>query len=162
VHNDTTPVPLYRSLPALAGWIILSFSAALPGVIWSPGDWYAQLAKPLWSPPNWIFGPVWSALYFAMGLSAWLVWRRGRFPATRGALVVFLVQLALNALWTPAFFGLHQPGLGLVVIALLWVAVATTILTFARHSQLAAAMLVPYFGWISFATALNFALWRLN
>jgi tryptophan-rich sensory protein len=161
VHHAAPPSPLFRSLLALAGWVSLSFAASLPAFFWPPGGWYDALAKPSWTPPGHLFGPVWSTLYFAMGLSAWLVWRRGRRPAVRGALMLFLVQLALNALWTPVFFGLHQPGLGFAVLCLLWAAIAATILAFARHDALAGAMLVPYLGWVTFAAALNFATWRL-
>ncbi|MCU0784896.1 MAG: tryptophan-rich sensory protein [Verrucomicrobia bacterium] len=127
-----------------------------------PGEWYATLKKPSWNPPGWIFGPVWTALYTMMAVAAWLVWKRGGFVAQRRPLLIFLAQLALNALWTPLFFGLHRPGLAFAEIVLLWLAIAATIPTFWRVSSLAAWLLVPYLAWVSFAAVLNFTLWRLK
>ena len=150
------------SMLGLAMWIALSFGAAATGLVWTPGEWYAGLNKPAWTPPNSLFGPVWSALYLMMGIAAWLVWRRGGFAAARGALALFLVQLALNAAWTPAFFGLHQTGLGLIIIVALWMAIAATMTAFFRHDRAGAVLLVPYLIWITYAAALNFAVWRLN
>lgn len=147
---------------ALLGWIGLSFLPSITGAIWSPGEWYAQLQKPSWNPPSWIFGPVWTTLYLLMGIAAWLVWRQGGFETARGALLLFLAQLALNALWTPVFFGLHQPGAGFVVIVLLWLAIVATIRAFVRFSRTSAALLSPYLLWVSFAAVLNFTVWRLN
>jgi len=147
---------------ALAGWLLLCFSAAALGGWFMPGEWYAQLQKPTWNPPGWIFGPVWTALYMMMAIAAWLVWRRGGFAAQRGPLSLFLLQLFLNAAWTPLFFGLHHPALAFVDIVLLWLALLATLLTFWRRSRIAGALLIPYLAWVSFATALNLALWRLN
>jgi translocator protein len=149
------------SIAGLGAWVALCFAAAATGLVWTPGEWYAQLHKPSWTPPDWLFGPVWSALYLMMGVAAWLVWRRGGHAA-RGALALFLVQLALNAAWTPAFFGLRNPGLGLIVILALWIAIAAAINAFWRQHRAAAALLVPYWAWVTYATALNFAVWRLN
>jgi translocator protein len=125
--------------------------------------WYATLTKPSFTPPGWLFGPVWTALYLMMGVAAFLVWRSapGATPV-RVALVLFVVQLVLNALWSVAFFGLHSPGGGMVVIALLWLAIAATLLTFSRVSTPAALLLAPYLAWVSFAAVLNWALYRLN
>lgn len=127
-----------------------------------PGEWYATLRKPSWNPPAWVFGPVWTALYTMMAVAAWLVWRRGGWAAQRRPLALFLVQLALNAGWTPLFFGLKSPGLALAEIGLLWLAIVGTLIAFARVSRAAAWLLAPYLAWVSFAAALNFALWRLN
>jgi len=140
----------------------VTFVASAAGALFSPGDWYAGLKKPAFNPPGWVFGPVWTILYLMMGTSAWLVWRRGGFKAARAPLIMYLVQLALNASWTPAFFGAQNPGLALVVIVALWLAIVATIATFIRHSRFAAAMLIPYLVWVSFATVLNYSLWRLN
>lgn len=150
--------PFKRAL-ALAGWVALSWSAALSGIIFMPGEWYAGLNKPSWNPPNWLFGPVWTALYLSMGVSAWLVWQTGR---GRPALALFLIQLVLNALWTPVFFGLKQPGAAFAVILAMWCAIAATLGAFWRQSSTAAALLVPYLAWVTFAGALNFTIWQLN
>jgi len=151
-----------RLARALAGWLVLSFSAASLGAFFMPGEWYATLKKPSWNPPDWIFGPVWSALYTMMAVAAWLVWQRGGFVAQRRPLTLFLVQLALNAVWTPLFFGLHRPGLAFAEIVILWLAIAATLAAFRPVSRPAAWLLVPYLAWVSFAAVLNFTLWRLN
>jgi tryptophan-rich sensory protein len=109
-----------------------------------------------------VFGPVWTTLYAMMAVSAWLVWRQGGFAAQRRALTFFLVQLALNALWSPLFFGLEQPGMAFVCIIALWLAIAATIAVFRRVQRIAAWLLVPYIAWVSFAAVLNGVLWRLN
>lgn len=157
-HEHKAPAT-QRSVLALVGWVALCYSAALSGIVFMPGEWYAGLNKPAWNPPNWIFGPVWTTLYILMGVSAWLVWQRAN---SRPALSMFLVQLALNALWTPVFFGLKQPGAAFAVILAMWSAIAATIALFWNRCRTGAALLVPYLAWVSFATALNFAIWRLN
>jgi tryptophan-rich sensory protein len=126
-------------------------------------SWYAALAKPSFTPPNWAFGPVWTVLYLLMGIAAFLVWRKGLASAgVKTALAWFLVQLGLNAVWTPVFFGLHRIGLALVVIVLLWAAIVATTHRFFRILRPAGLLLVPYLLWVSFATVLNASLWRLN
>jgi tryptophan-rich sensory protein len=152
----------FRSGLALIGWLLACFAAAAFGGLFMPGEWYASLKKPSWNPPGWVFGPVWAALYTMMAVAAWLVWRRGGFAAQRRSLGVFLVQLALNAAWTPLFFGLHQPGLAFAEIVLLWLAIVATITVFRPVSSAAAWLLAPYLAWVSFAATLNFTLWRLN
>ena len=122
-------------------------------------DWYPTLVKPSWTPPAWLFGPVWTALYIMMGLSGWLVWRVG---SSGKALGLFAVQLALNLAWSFLFFGMKSPVSGLVCIVLLWLAIAATILAFRRKSAVAALLLLPYLAWVSFATALNGAIVALN
>lgn len=151
-----------RPLLALAGWLALCFGAAAFGGLFGPSEWYAQLRKPAWNPPGWLFGPVWSALYTLMAVAAWLVWRRGGFAAQRPALMRFLAQLALNAAWTPLFFGLHRPGAALAELLLLWVAILATTTAFFKVSHPAGWLMLPYLAWTSFAAALNAALWRLN
>ncbi len=147
---------------SLAGWLGLCFGAAAFGGFFGPGEWYATLKKPAWNPPGWIFGPVWTALYAMMAVAAWLVWQRGGFASQRRPLTLFLVQLALNAAWTPLFFGLHLPGLAFAEILLLWLAIAATLKFFRVVSRAAAWLFAPYLAWVTFAAALNFALWRLN
>ena len=125
-------------------------------------DWYAMLHKPSWTPPAWLFGPAWTLLYISMAVAAWLVWREGGWRPNRVALGLFLLQLLFNGMWSPLFFRLHCPGLALVDSALIWLALAATLLAFWRVSVPAGVLLVPYLAWVTFATALNFAIWRLN
>jgi tryptophan-rich sensory protein len=128
----------------------------------SVGTWYPALAKPAWTPPSWLFGPVWTALYAAMAVAGWAVWRARGWRQGRGPLVLFALQLLLNAAWSGLFFGLRAPGLALLGIALLWGAILATLVAFWRVRPLAGALLVPYLAWVSFAAALNAAIWRLN
>ena len=146
----------------LAGWLLLTFCAPVLGVFGMPGEWYEGLAKPSWNPPPWVFGPVWSLLYVMMAVAAWLVWRRGGWRLRRKPLGLYLIQLVLNAAWTPVFFGLHQPGWALLVILLLLAAVAATMLAFFRTDKAAGFLFVPYLLWVGFASFLNFTLWWLN
>jgi tryptophan-rich sensory protein len=156
------PVPPLLRWLGLIGWLALSFRAAAIGGRFMPGEWYASLNKPSWNPPGWIFGPVWTALYTMIAVAAWLVWRRGGWSAQRRSLTLFLVQLALNAAWSPLFFGLRRPGIAFAEIVLLWVAIAATLAAFRPVNRAAAWLLAPYLTWVSFAAALNFTLWRLN
>lgn len=124
--------------------------------------WYQELAKPAWTPPNWVFGPVWTLLYIGMGIAVWLVWRERGTRDVTAALTCFLIQLALNFLWSPVFFGMHKPGWALADVLALWIAIAVTIALFYRVSVPASVLLIPYFLWVSYASALNYAIWRLN
>ena len=124
--------------------------------------WYPTIAKPSWTPPDAVFGPVWTALYLAMGFAAWRVWRRGPSPRVARALTLFGVQLGLNAAWSPIFFALHRPGIALAVIVALDVAIAVTVRAFGRVDRVGALVLVPYLAWCLFATALNAAIVRLG
>jgi translocator protein len=151
-----------RSALACVGWLALSFGVAAFGGLFMPGEWYAGLRKPAWNPPGWLFGPVWTALYTMMAVAAWLVWKRGGFAAQRRPLTIFLVQLTLNAAWTPLFFGLHWTGVAFAEIVLLWLAIAATAAAFRPVCRAAAWLLVPYLAWVSLAAMLNFTLWRLN
>lgn len=146
----------------LVFWIVITFLAPAMGVFGMPGEWYASLRKPSWNPPSWIFGPVWSALYLTMAVAAWLVWRRGGWLAQRRPLSLYCVQLALNAAWSPIFFGLHRPGLAFAEILLLLTAIVATAMAFARVSRAAGVLFVPYVAWVTFASFLNLMLWRLN
>jgi tryptophan-rich sensory protein len=120
--------------------------------------WYLTLTPPPGTPPNWVFGPVWTVLYVMMAVAAWLVWRVGSMRAVR----VWGWQLLLNALWTPAFFGLQSTGLGLVLIVSLLVMVAVTLMIFRRVQPIAALLMVPYLAWVGYATYLNAGFWWLN
>jgi benzodiazapine receptor len=128
----------------------------------SVSQWYPTIEKPSWTPPSWIFGPVWTALYIMMAVAAWLVWRKGDVPGVQSALILFAVQLALNAAWSPLFFGLRNPLAGLLDIVVLWAAIAAALVSFWKVSPSAGALLVPYWLWVSYAAALNFAIWIMN
>jgi benzodiazapine receptor len=141
-------------------FLAITFATAAVGAQFMPGPWYAALAKPAWTPPNWLFGPVWTALYVMIAVAGWLVWRRESRVGT--PLVLWGVQLALNGVWSWLFFGLERPGLAALDILVLLVLIAATALAFARVSRIAALLLVPYLAWVSFASALNIAIWRLN
>jgi tryptophan-rich sensory protein len=127
-----------------------------------PGQWYMALKKPPLNPPAWVFAPVWSVLYALMAVAAWLIWKRAGFAAQFRPLLLFITQLGLNALWAPLFFGLHRPDLAFGEIVMLWLAIAATMATFSFFNRVAAWLLAPYLAWVSFATFLNFELWRLN
>lgn len=157
-----SPITTRHQILALVGWLLLCFVAAAFGGLFMPGEWYASLKKPSWNPPGWIFGPVWTALYTMMALAAWLVWKRGGWKAQSRPLALFLVQLALNAAWTPLFFGLGWAGVAFAEMVFLWLAIGATLLAFRPVSRAAAGLLAPYLAWVSFAAALNFTLWRLN
>jgi tryptophan-rich sensory protein len=128
----------------------------------SVSGWYLTLARPSWTPPGWVFGPVWTLLYTMMAVAAWLVWRRGGWAAARAALALYVVQLVLNAAWTGLFFGLRMPGVAFAELAVLWVAILATTAAFWRHSAAAGVLMLPYIAWCTFAAALNFAIWRMN
>jgi len=154
----------FKQIIGLLGWLLLSFAAAAIGSIASiqAAAFYRQLAQPSWAPPSSVFGPVWSLLYALMGIAAWLVWREGGWRRQRGALGLFVLQLAVNALRSWLFFGWHRGALAFADIVLLWLLIATTVIGFWRVRPLAGALLLPYLCWVSFAAALNFAVWHLN
>lgn len=124
--------------------------------------WYAQLNKPTWNPPSWLFGPVWTLLYTLMAIAAWRVWLSPKRFEVRLALALFFCQLLQNAAWSEVFFRFHQPGWALATILLLWVTILATLIAFWRISRAAGWMMVPYLAWVSFATVLNAAIWQLN
>lgn len=125
--------------------------------------WYASLNKPSFSPPNWVFGPVWTLLYTLMGIAAAMVWReRTRLTHAARGMRWYWIQLALNAIWSPIFFGWQRMDIALVIIVLMWISIVLTMNEFRRVNGWAALMLAPYLAWVSFATLLNFSLWQLN
>ena len=146
----------------LALWLVVSMAAGWVGSQFSPGEWYASLSKPSWNPPSTVFAPVWTLLYILMGVSAWLVWREQGFDGARAALVIFIVQLVLNGLWSYLFFGLNNPMAAFIEILALWLLILITLVLFWRVKPLAGVLLLPYLGWIGFASVLNFTLWRMN
>lgn len=160
---------------AQAGWthwaglavsLAACFAAAGLGSLFTEpavGTWYAGLRKPAWTPPNWLFGPVWTLLYILMAVAAWLVWRgRGFTAETTTALSVFGAHLVLNALWSILFFGMKRPGAAFAEIILLWCSILAAALLFRRVEPTASWLLAPYLLWVTFAAALNFKVWRLN
>lgn len=153
-----------RQAIGLLGWLLVVFAAAAVGGFASAnaGDFYQDLVRPSWAPPGWLFGPVWSVLYVLMGIAAWLVWRARGFAGARSALLVFIVQLAANALWTWLFFVWRQGGLAFAEILVLWALILVTIGLFRQVSTVAGALLLPYLAWVSFASILTLSTWRLN
>lgn len=149
---------------ALVGWFIVSFAASAIGAVASiqAKSFYGQLTQPSWAPPSSVFGPVWTVLYALMAIAAWLVWRSGGFRSNRAALSLFIVQLALNALWSWLFFAWHRGAWAFFDIVLLWGLIVATLACFWRVRPLAGALLIPYLFWVSFASALNYSVWRLN
>jgi benzodiazapine receptor len=149
----------------LVASVVLCQSAGFLGSLFTTPaipTWYATLKKPFFTPPNWIFSPVWFSLFVLMGISLFFVWRKLGHPHFKPALLFFFVQLILNILWSAAFFGLRAPLLGLVDIVLLWIAILFTILNFLKVTKFAGVLLIPYLLWVTFATLLNFSLWILN
>ncbi|MEN3943104.1 TspO/MBR family protein [Prosthecobacter sp. SYSU 5D2] len=152
----------WNSTLALLGFLVITFCAPALGAFTLPGEWYAGLNKPSWNPPSWVFGPAWTLLYTLMAVAAWLVWKQGGWTRQRRPLTLYFIQLALNAAWTPVFFGAHQMGAALAVIIALWLAILLTLINFWRVRLSSGLLLVPYLAWVTFATTLNFTLWRMN
>ncbi len=159
-----TPLSKTKQILGLVGWLATSFVASGIGAIASvdAGSFYGQLVQPSWAPPSSVFGSVWTVLYALMGIAAWVVWRAGGFLANRSAMTLFLVQLAVNALWSWLFFAWHRGALAFFDIGLLWLLIVATLVSFWRVRPLAGALLIPYLLWVSFASALNLSLWQLN
>jgi benzodiazapine receptor len=154
-----------RQAVGLALSLLLCFAVAGAGSLFTrPAieGWYAALRKPSWTPPNWIFGPVWSALYLSMAIAVWLVWRRAGFAGARLPLTLFALQLVLNLAWTGVFFGLRMPGAAFAEIVFLWLFILVTTAAFWPLSRAAAWLMVPYLLWVTYAAALNYGIWRLN
>lgn len=156
------PRPL--QLPALAGWLVLTFMFAAIGALATAqaGEFYLQLERPSWAPPPWLFGPAWTVLYALMAVAAWRVQRTAPLPSLRLEMGLFLVQLVLNSLWSWLFFAWHQGAAAFAEIIVLWLAIAATIVVFARRDRLAALLLLPYIAWVSFAGALCYSIWQRN
>lgn len=153
----------------LIGWLLLPLAVGgISGWLTAGAidTWYRTLQKPVFNPPDWLFGPVWTVLYLMMGLAAYLALRAARRGGDRvggrSARRAFLVQLALNGLWSLLFFGLQSPGIALAQILVLWAAIGITVARFAPLSKLAAGLLMPYWAWVSFAAMLNGSIWWLN
>jgi len=145
-------------------WLAITFAAALIGTIASAkaGLFFQQLIRPEWAPPAWLFAPVWTVLYILMGIDAWLVWRLNGFHAARIALSLFIIQLAANALWTWLFFAWRLGSMSFIEIIILWILILCTVIAFWRVWALYGILLLPYLVWVSFASVLTFAIWKLN
>ena len=143
--------------------IAVCMAAGLVGSLWTTPalrPWYASLTKPVWTPPNWLFGPVWTVLYFMMALAGWIVWRK--IGLASAPMYLFFIQLGFNCAWSGIFFRLRSPGAGFAEIVLLWFAILATLVDFWRTAPAAGWLFVPYLIWVSYALALNFSIWRLN
>jgi benzodiazapine receptor len=157
-------LPRSKQMLGLLAWLAISFTAAGLGAMASvnAGTFYQQLLRPSWAPPGWLFGPVWTGLYVSMAVAAWLAWRERGLRGMGGAAVLFLSQLAVNALWSWLFFGWRQGGLAFAEVLVLLALIAATLVAFWRIRPLAGALLLPYLAWVAFASMLNYTTWRLN
>lgn len=158
------PPSAFKQAFALVLWLAATLATGGIGAIASANaaSFYNQLTQPAWAPPAWLFGPVWSVLYVLIGIAPWLVWRKHGFHGAASTLRLFIVQLFANALWTWLFFAWRMGAVALVEIVVLWLLIAGTIVLIWPLQRVAAVLLLPYLAWVSFATALNFSLWRLN
>jgi len=168
IARNWTTLPERRPAGTLVVAVVACIAVGASGSVFTAmglESWYPSLAKPALAPPNWVFAPVWTTLFTLMGVAVWLVWRaagRGQATAARRALLVFGGHFVVNVAWSAVFFGAQSTLGGLVVIVVLWLAIVATIAAFARVDRRAAALLVPYLAWVSFAGYLNYALWTLN
>jgi len=154
-----------RSAVALVVCVAVCLAAAGVGGLAtsrSVATWYQTIEKPSWTPPGWVFGPVWTTLYLMMAVAAWLVWRRAGVSGGRLALTLFAAQLVLNAAWSWLFFGLQNPGAAFVELIVLWLAIVATLVAFWRTTAPAGWLMLPYLLWVTFAGVLNFTIWRMN
>jgi len=147
---------------SLIAFFAVTFVAAMSGGYFRPGQWYRDLTKPSWNPPDFLFPIAWTVLYAMMAVAAWLVWGEAEWPAAMVPIGLWLVQLVFNALWSALFFGMKRLDYALADVALLWLAIVATIAAFWPISTVAAWLMVPYLVWVSFAAFLNFTILRLN
>lgn len=157
------PTAQHQSIGLIVSLVIcyaVSFLGAMASI--NAGDFYRELTRPDWAPPGWLFGPVWMVLYTLMAVAAWLVWRIDGFKTRRGILLLFLIHLIPNAMWSWVFFAWGMGLVSVVTIIVLWLMILATCVVFWRVKPIAGALLLPYLAWVGFATALNIALWRMN
>jgi tryptophan-rich sensory protein len=140
-------------------FIVIVVATAMTGILFKPGDWYKSLAKPSWTPPDWLFGPVWSILYLMIAVAGWLVWTT---LGMSSLMLVWGLQLVLNGMWSWMFFGLRRMDLAFVDVVMMWLTIATFIALAATAAPLAAILFVPYLVWVTIAAALNLSVWRRN
>lgn len=156
---------MFKFIPPILFVLISQLAGIIGSIFTSPAipNWYAMLNKPVFNPPSWIFGPVWVSLYTLMGIAAWLVWKNwSKSSLAKIAVVLFFIHLVFNSLWSILFFGLQNPLLAFVEIIFLWILILILIFLFYKIDKRAAYLMVPYLLWVSFATVLNFYIWRLN
>lgn len=146
----------------LAGFVLLVAVVASAGAMFKPGDWYEALAKPPWTPPNWVFPVAWTLLYLMIAIAGWQIWREAGFGGACLAFLLYFVQLVLNAAWSWMFFGLHRVDLAMIDVTVLWIIVLANTIAFFMVQPGAAILLIPYLIWITYAAALNFAIWQMN
>jgi len=151
-------------LPLLVFILITLFAGFIGSLFTTPSiaSWYAFINKPSFSPPNWLFAPVWSLLYILMGIAAFLIWQKRDNLKTKPALMFYGIQLILNTFWSIIFFGMHNPGLAFLEIIILWTFILITLIKFYKINKTSGILFIPYFIWVSFASILNFAVWMLN
>lgn len=155
----------YKEVGVLLLSILLAQAAGALGTIFTLDAipmWYATLQKPFFSPPNWIFGPVWTLLYTFMGIAAFLVWRERKKPGAKQVLILYGIHLVLNTVWSILFFGLHNPGVALMEIIVLAAMILVLLIRFASYNKAASILMVPYLAWVCFASVLNAGIWLLN
>jgi len=150
------------SLLVLLGFFAAVAAAALTGIFFRPGGWYREIEKPGFTPPDWVFPPAWTVLYAMIAVSGFVAWYKVGFAGAPGAFALYFLQIGLNGLWSPLFFGAKRPDLATLDIAALWLAIVATIAAFSKLSLTAAFLLVPYLLWVTFAAALTVSIWRLN
>ncbi|TWU02818.1 TspO/MBR family protein [Stieleria varia] len=149
----------------LAVFLVVCLGAGGLGAVATTSEikgWYQTIEKPTWNPPDYVFGPVWTTLYVMMAIAAWIVWLPNGLKDSKTPLGLFVLQLALNIAWSWIFFGLHQPGWAFAEILILWLAIVATTTAFLKRSTIAGSLMIPYLAWVSFASVLNFTIWRLN
>ena len=149
----------------LALFVVVCLGAGGLGAIATTPEidgWYTTIEKPTWNPPDDVFGPVWTTLFLMMAIAGWFVWQRAGVRDAAMALTLFGVQLVLNVAWSWIFFAAHLPGWAFVEIIILWLAILATTVAFFRSSRSAGWLMLPYLAWVSFASMLNFAIWRMN
>ncbi len=150
------------SWPALPLWILLCFAPSASALFVEVGGWYEALAKPAWTPPAWVFGPVWTALYLMMGIAAWRVWRHRSEPGADASLAIFVIHLFFNAAWMWLFFGLHLLVISAIELLVLWVMIAVLVVRFRNHDAWAGRLLMPYLAWVTYAATLNIGIAMMN
>jgi tryptophan-rich sensory protein len=158
----STPHRPARPILGLIASIALTWAVAIISSAAGPDAWFRTLNKPAWNPPDWVFAPVWMTLYTLMAVAAWRIWRARGWSAAKVPLALYALQLLLNGIWSPLFFGLHRPDLAFIDIVLLWFAIVATTALFFRHDRAAGWLMLPYLAWVSFASVLNCAIWRMN
>ncbi len=164
MEEQHSPTRATQSI-GLVVFIVVSLGAGGLGAIATTPEidgWYKTITKPTWNPPDYVFGPVWTTLFITMAIAGWLAWKPAGFKAAMVPLSLFGIQLVLNVAWSWVFFGLHQPGWAVIEIMVLWAVILATTMAFFRSSKVAGWLMVPYLAWVSFASVLNVAIWRLN